>query len=123
MANNQFIKIQFCYVKTDSENIVVRYIRANSINKAKLAGKMGMKPQNLQGRLDKKSLDTDFIEQLSDALDHDFFADLSLEYKKKHFNVQSIVEEPVTKYGKNESPLDAYIQQLVAQEVKRILKK
>lgn len=63
-----------------------------------------MSHQNLQARLSKLHLSTDFIEQLSDALEHDFFADLSLEYKKKHFNVQSIVEEPTAKYGKSESP-------------------
>lgn len=123
MTNNKLFKIQYCIVKTKDENIVMRFIHDKHINKSKLAEKLGMSSQNLQGRLVKNSLPSDFIEQLSDALEHDFFADLSLEYKKKHFNVQSIVEEPTAKYGKSESPLDIYVQQLVAQEVKRILKK
>lgn len=104
-----------CIVKTEGENIVVKFIHLKHINKSKLADKLGMSGQNLHARLEKSSLSTDFIEQCSDALEHNFFEDLSKEYKRKHFKVENVVEEPVIKYG--EGSLDALIERIVEKKV------
>lgn len=106
----------FCIVKTNGENIVVRFIHIKHINKSKLADKLGMSNQNLHARLVKRSLPTDFIEQLSDALEHDFFADLSKEYQRKHFKVENVVEEPIAKYERIGS-LDAMIENIVERKI------
>jgi methyl coenzyme M reductase beta subunit len=122
MANNQFIKIQYCVMKTKGENIVLRYINANHLKKKHIAEKLKMSPQNLDGRLSKSALPTDFIEDLSDAINHDFFADLSKEYQRKHFNVNNFVEEPIAKYTKP-GTMEAMIEKIVEQKVNEFLNK
>ena len=57
-------------MKTNGENIVVQYIKANHLKKKHIAEKLKMSPQNLDGRLSKSALPTDFIEDLSDAINH-----------------------------------------------------
>lgn len=119
MANNQFNKILLCAMAAAGENIVVAYIRQKHINKTKLAEKMGMSQQNLNGRLNKNDLCTDFLFQLSDAMEHDFFADLSMEFKRKKFKVEDIVSEPEVKYGGGS--LDELIGKVVERKLVEIL--
>lgn len=79
-ANNQAQKINVWVVKT-IENIVVSYMKANGIKKVLLADKLHDSPQNVGKKLNKPSLDSAFIELCCEALNHDFFADLSKEFQ------------------------------------------
>lgn len=59
-------------------------------------------PQNMYKKLSKDSIEVEWLVRISNAMEHDFFQDLSREYqeeaKRKNFKVENVVEEPDAVY-------------------------
>jgi cell shape-determining protein MreC len=58
------------------------YLFTNGITKISVAKKLKLSQQNFQKKTAKNNYDSEFIIQISTALKHDFFLDLSLELNK-----------------------------------------
>jgi hypothetical protein len=101
--------------------IIAEYLYEKGISKTALGKMLNLKQQAISKRLSKKDLDTDFIQQVSDALKHNFFEDLSREYsehaKRKGFNVSNVVGEPRETYGN--TGLEKMLRDLVKDEIKK----
>lgn len=69
--------------KISASQVVSEFLRQKGISKSSLAKKLGESPSNLSQKLDRGDLDTGYLLRISEALDHNFFEDLSRLYKKK----------------------------------------
>lgn len=109
-------KSSICRVKSITK-IISDYLDAKDIKQAALARKLKIKQSNLWKRMQKSEMDTSFIKQVCDALEHNFFADLSREYEKEHqtFDVNKVFEEPRVPYGS----IDSILRNIVQDELKK----
>lgn len=83
-------------------------IKAHLENRGKsishLAGLLGEERQNTTRKLSSSSINTDYLERICIALNHDFFADYSTELKKRKKDIShGMVNDPETIYGKTVS--------------------
>lgn len=83
--------------------MILEYLKKRDISPAHLARLMGESKQGENRKLTKNtSQNSDFIESVSKALNHDFFEDLSNQFRKEN-NIQSsasvtIASEPPSVY-------------------------
>lgn len=77
----------------NTSEIVDNYLKARGIKKTKLAADLGIMPQSLQKRLNKEHLDTDFLYRVSEALKHNFFYDVAIEFGKETGIKTPVLEE------------------------------
>ena len=99
--------------------IILDYLDNEDKSQAHVSRKLKIKQSNLSKRLARKDMGVVFISRLSDALNHDFFEDLSKEWKRGKFDVTGHVMEDSAPYGNNKGILE----KLVEEEVKKHLKK
>jgi len=90
--------------------MVREYLLRQDINVSQLARMCGTSQANMSKKLKLNEMDSGWIARISTALKHDFFADLSHEWKKE--NMGGIVSEPSVEYGKH-NILDDYIEGVV----------
>lgn len=64
----------------NTSKIVDNYLKERGIKRTKLAADLGILPQSLQKRFNKEHLDTDFLYRVSEALKHNFFHDVAIEF-------------------------------------------
>lgn len=111
-------RVDLYTVKTITE-IVNSYLDHLPMKPAKLARLVGTTQQNLSKKLGKNDMDTDWVKRISDALNHNFFKDLSDEYdreKNRGKSISQIVEDPVALYRKH--PFEIYIEEIVEKKLK-----
>lgn len=112
-----------CGVKAANQ-IIKEYLHSNGISKTALGAKLtpALKQQAIWKKLDKRDLDTGFIKQVSDALEHNFFADLAAEYndvtRRENFDVGQTVSEPNQAYGPVPD-LEKALRKIVRDEMKK----
>lgn len=70
-------------VRKSISDIINEYLFENGITKTSVANKLGMSQPNFSAQLNKKDLSTDFIWRISEAVDHNFFDELSKLFKKE----------------------------------------
>lgn len=89
------------YTMKGARNLILEYLKARGITKKYLAEKLGESPQNLDSKFKKNDLTTDYIRRICDALDHDFFEDLSKEYRNETYDdwEKIMVEERPAAYS------------------------
>ena len=101
-----------CDVKNITD-IIINYLSDNDISQTTLAKRLDITQQSIWRKLQSKELDTGFIFNVSEALNHNFFEDLSREYeehaKRKSFDLSEVVNEPVPGYG----PIEKTIEQVL----------
>ena len=103
---------------TTAKVLILKYLKDNDIKQAWLARRMGTKAQYLWKKFQRKDLDSAFIIEISKALGHDFFADLSraLEAELKGVKpLQEIMNEPEVKYQASEMML----RKIVSEEINK----
>jgi hypothetical protein len=64
-------------MRTSITALIKKFLTDNGMTQVYLAGLLKESPQNLANKLRKRDLNTDYIQRVSIALNHDFFADLS----------------------------------------------
>ena len=67
----------------NTSEIVNNYLKEKGIKRTKLAADLGILPQSLQKRFNKEQLDTEFLYRVSQALKHNFFYDVSVQFEKE----------------------------------------
>lgn len=92
--------------------LIKDYLFAHEMNVSQLARLCDTTSQNLNKKLKFNDMDSAWIARISTALKHDFFADLSLEWKKDNTGTMA-VSEPAIGYGKINGPLEDYIEQRI----------
>jgi hypothetical protein len=65
-----------------ASQIIKEYLIRHDITKTRLAYLLNESVQNFSKKLKKTDLDTNYIAKISDALNHNFFEDLSAEYEQ-----------------------------------------
>jgi hypothetical protein len=107
----------------NAAKLVIDYLEKNDKSQAQLARLINESPQNLGKKLRSEYMAVDMLEKISDALNHNFFHDLSEQWEREHFNIDKVVaNEPGMKYGSPEG-LEKYIEILVEKKVAERLKK
>lgn len=101
----------------DVGQMVISHLERKDISQAQLAKKLKALPQNLNRKLRADDMSVSLLMNISVALEHDFFKELSLEYKKLTFNAASVASEPDEKYGAG--PLEQIIRQVVKDEIQK----
>lgn len=105
----------------DAGKLVIDYLKKQEKSIEWLARKLETSGQNLGRKLRSGYMSLDTLAEISDALEHNFFNDLSELYLRKHFNMENILSEPGMKYGAPES-FDRYIELIVERKVAEKLK-
>lgn len=105
-----------------ANKIIKDYLYKEEVSVENLARQLKTSGQNLGKKLRAKNISILTVEEVSDALEHNFFEDLSHEWSRKHFSLQHILNEPTVKYGSIES-LDKYIEKIIEKKVAEKLKK
>ena len=112
--------------------MILEYLKKRDISPAHLARLMGESKQGVNRKLTKNtSQNSDFIENVSKALNHDFFEDLSHQFKRENniqVNQTSVitVSEPQSSYhSEREKSMKAQYDQLLQEnlELHRELRK
>ena len=98
--------------------LIKDYLFEWQMKPAQLARLCGTTGQNMSKKLKFNDMDTAWVARISTALKHDFFADLSLEWKKENTGIMA-VSEPAVGYSKINGPLEDYIEE----RIKSILEK
>lgn len=101
--------------------LILDYLHKHDKTQAQLARMLEETPQNLGRKLRGDFMSVEMLEKISDALEHNFFFDLSESYTRKHFNIENILNEPGMRYGSATS-LDRYIELIVEKKVAEKLK-
>lgn len=65
------------------------------ITKAELARRLSVRPQSIDYMLSRKSIDTDTLYKVSQALDYDFAQFYTLSKKQINFDTQKKTENPI----------------------------
>lgn len=94
-----------------ASQLIKEYLLDKDVKPSQLARLCGTTGQNMNKKLKLNDMDTAWVDRISTALKHDFFADLSLEWKKE--NTGNVVSEPAISYGKSNDPLKDYIEAVV----------
>lgn len=102
--------------------MIKEFLLDNDTKPSQLARLCGTTGQNMNKKLKFNDMDTAWVARISTALKHDFFADLSLEWKKENTGSMR-VSEPLVGYGKTNAPLEDYIKALIRSEVEAQTKK
>lgn len=102
--------------------LIIDYLSKKDMRQAQLARMMNDTPQNIGKKIKAKNISILFLEELSDILQHNFFEELSAEWKRKHFSVTNFIEEPNVKYGSPTS-FDKYLELIIEKKVAEKLKK
>lgn len=92
--------------------LVKEFIAKKDIKPSQLARLCSTTEGNMIKKLKKHDMDSSWVARISTGLKHDFFADLSFEWKKEHLG-EMVVSEPGVGYGKSQGPLEDYIEQII----------
>lgn len=95
--------------------LVRAYIKQRDISISKLARMCETSPANMHKKLHGPDMETHWVSKISHALNHNFFDDLSKNWRMQHSG--PIVAEGAVNYGKN--PLENYIIQVVNDYLKK----
>lgn len=106
----------------NANEMVLAYLKREDIPVKRLADYLKKTPQNMGKMLNSGYMAIETLESISDALKHDFFYDLSINWQRKHFSVESVVMEKGEKYRAPAS-FDEYLNRLIEQKIKERLKK
>jgi polyhydroxyalkanoate synthesis regulator phasin len=106
--------------------IISDFLRENGMTKASLAKKLNESPQNLNKKLSKNELTSDYIFNISVALNHNFFKDLSSEFEtylkgpEHYLNMMANEMQPEGSATKEEAK--AYFEDLIKSQVEKVIK-
>ena len=102
----------------NATQIVNDYIHAHGINQKRLAQLLSITPQNLSNKLSREHISVKFLESISDALKHNFFADLSDLWKRKHFKVNDVVSASNEKDATFEKMLEKMVEMKINEKLR-----
>jgi hypothetical protein len=97
-----------------AKQLILRYLKENEIKQAWLARRMNTQPQYLWKKLNRQDVDSALITEISKALNHNFYADLSKAFEAEQAGVvpiSEILKEPELKYMAVEDMLRKIVKQ------------